>query len=83
MRIFLLYAFLLANGESLTAEREAASPQGHRPVRSMRECERIAAAQAERFRMVFATAENRLFTDVTIRCEKRPAQSRTVRERRR
>ena len=76
MRIFLLYAFLLANGESLTAEREAANPQGHRPVRTLHECKRIAAAQAERFRMAFATSENGIFVDVTITCERRGAQRR-------
>ena len=76
MKILFLYSFLLASGQTLEAEKIAVDPARHRPVRTLHECERIAAAQAERFRMAFATSENGIFVDVTITCERRGAQRR-------
>ena len=73
MRLVFLYAFILASGASIGVEKEAANPQGYRPVRTIQECERLAGEQAARFRECFKASGNGILVDVVIRCEKRRA----------
>ncbi len=72
MKIVVVYAFLLASGQTLEAERQAVDPTGHKPIRSMQQCEEMVMEQAIRFREAFATSSSPMFQDVTIRCERRP-----------
>lgn len=76
MKWILIYTFLLVSGESVEAEMPAADPAGHRPVRSLAQCERIAQEQASRMLQSFDAAENRIFVDVRIRCERKTLRRR-------
>ena len=76
MKWILIYTFLLASGETVEAEMPAADPARHTPVRSLAHCERIAQEQAFRMLQSFDEAQNRVFADVHIRCERKVARRR-------
>ena len=69
MKMWLIYTFILASGQTLDAVRPAVD-DGYRPVRNAQRCEQLAAEQAERMRAVFARG-NGIFQDVVIDCRRK------------
>lgn len=68
MTYILMFTFLLASGQTLTAEQEAHDQW--KPVRNLTRCQQIAATQELRMRSSI-DAGNGLIVDVRVRCERR------------
>jgi len=73
MTYILMYAFLLASGQTLTAEQEA--HDRWRPVRTLTRCHEIAAEQELRMRQSISDG-NGLIVAVKVRCERRKHKKR-------
>ncbi len=68
MRFVLLYAILMANGQTLTAEREAHS-QNWRPVKTAVQCYKVAKLQQERMNQSVYLG-NRVVQRVIVTCRR-------------
>ena len=68
MKYILMYTFLLASGQTLTAEQEA--HDRWKPVISLTRCQQIAEAQELRMRSSIAEG-NGLIVDVRVKCARK------------
>jgi len=74
MSYILIFTFLLASGQTLTAEQEAHTDRW-RPVTSLTRCQEIAAAQELRMKQSISDG-NGLIVDVSVSCSRKKHKKR-------